>query len=155
MLEFNILQSHKELSMPACATQGKVAEPSPIRNLFLPVPDTDFREFLDEVAELARFAPEIVTTIEGDLDAHAREKKQLRLEDQKFFESRTEGLPGLDIEDGELLSEALTLGVGRPRMPAEAVYVFLMMRGFLGSLSAKQSRRFLRESVSAGPRARS
>ncbi len=33
-------------------------------------------------------------------------------------------------------------------MSAEAVYVFLMLRGFLGSLSTKQSRRFLRESMS-------
>jgi hypothetical protein len=33
-------------------------------------------------------------------------------------------------------------------MPAESVYVFLMLRGFLGSLSTKQSRRFLRESMS-------
>ncbi len=36
-------------------------------NLILPVPDTDFREFLDEVEELARFAPEIIGAIEKDL----------------------------------------------------------------------------------------
>jgi len=134
--------------MPACATQGKIGEPSPINNLFLPIPDTDFRDFLDEVSELARFAPEIITAIEVDLDAHARRKKKLRLEDRKFFESQTEDFPGLGIEDGALSSGELTLGEGRPRMPAEVVYVFLMMRGFLGSLSTKQSRRFLRESMS-------
>jgi len=134
--------------MPACATQRTIAEPAPISNLFLPVPDTDFREFLDEVGELARFAPEIITAIERDLDAHARRKKQLRLEDRKFFESRTEDLPELCIAESTLLSEELTLDVGRPRMPADAVYVFLMMRGFLGSLSTKQSRRFLSESMS-------
>jgi len=148
MLVFNNLTLLKELSMPACATQETIADPPSISNLFLPVPDTDFREFLDEVAELARFAPEIITAIEGDLDAHAREKKKLRLEDRKFFESQTEDLPELSIEESALLSEELTLDVGRPRMPADAVYVFLMMRGFLGSLSTKQSRRFLRESMS-------
>ena len=134
--------------MPACATQKKIADQPLIGKLFLPVPDTDFRDYLDEVDELVRFAPEIITVIEGDLDAHAREKKKLRLADREFFESRTEDLPGLDIEDGELLSNELRLAVGRPRMPSETVYVFLMMRGFFGSLSTKQSRRFLRETMS-------
>jgi len=134
--------------MPACATRETIAETAPVSNLFLPVPDTDFGAFLDEVADLLRFAPEIITAIEGDLDAHAREKKQLRLADRKFFESRTADLPDLQIEGSSAPSKKLFLGVGRPRMPAEAVYVFLMMRGFLGSLSTKQSRRFLRESMS-------
>ena len=134
--------------MPACATRETIPETAAIRNLFLPVPDTDFRDFLEEVDQLLRFAPEIVTAIEGDLDAHALAKKKLRLEDRKFFESRTEDLPDLDIEEDELLSEDLTLAVGRPRMVGEAVYVFLMLRGFLGSLSTKQSRRFLCESMS-------
>jgi hypothetical protein len=134
--------------MPACATQEKIADQPAMSNLFLPVADTDFRDFLDEVDEVVRFAPEIITAIEGDLDDHACRKKKLRLEDRKFFESHTEDLPQLGIECAELLSEALRLEVGRPRMPAEAVYVFLMLRGFLGSLSTKQSRRFLHESMS-------
>ena len=134
--------------MPACATQEKVARSASVSNLFLPVPDTDLRAFLDEVAELARFAPEIITEIEKDLDVHAREKKKLRLADRKFYESQTGDLPDLDIEDGELRSDDLTLSVGRPRMPGEAVYTFLMLRGFFGSLSTKQSRRILHESMS-------
>jgi len=148
MLVFNNFQRRKELSMPACATEQKIADPPTISNLFLPVPDTDFRDFLDEVDELARFAPGIITAIEADLDAHAREKKKLRLEDRKFFESQTEDFPELGIESGELSSEALSLAVGRPRLSADAAYMFLMLRGFLGSLSTKQSRRFLRESMS-------
>jgi len=134
--------------MPACATQKTIADQPPISNLFLPVPDTDFRDFMDEVEELARFAPGIITAVEADLDAHARRKKKLRLEDRKFFESQTEDFPVLGIEAGELSSEALTLEAGRPRLTADAVYMFLLLRGFLGSLSTKQSRRFLRESMS-------
>jgi hypothetical protein len=114
----------------------------------LPVPDTDLRDFLDEVDELAGFAPEIITAIEVDLDAHARRKKKLRLEDRKFYESRSEDLPGLGIEEGQVSIQELRLEEGRPRMPTEAVYMFLLLRGFLGSLSTKQSRRFLRESMS-------
>ena len=46
MLVFNNFQSRKELNMPACATQKTIADQPTISNLFLPVPDTDFRDFL-------------------------------------------------------------------------------------------------------------
>ncbi len=42
--------------MPICATQETIPETAPISNLFLPVPDTDFHDFLAEVAQLLRFA---------------------------------------------------------------------------------------------------
>ena len=134
--------------MPACATQEKITDRPVVCNLILPVPDTDFRDFLDEVEELAWFAPEIIAAIEKDLNAYAREKKKLRQADQKFFESRTEDLPGINIRERNILADDLKLAVGRPRMSGYAVYVFLMVRGFLGSLSTKPARRFLRESMS-------
>jgi len=148
MLECNNFHPRKELNMPACATRKTIADQPAISNLFLPVPDTDLRNFLDEVDELAGSAPEIITAIEADLDAHARRKKKLRMEDRKFYESCTEDLPGLCIEGGQVSIQELRLEEGRPRMPAEAVYMFLLPRGFLGSLSTKLSRRFLRESIS-------
>ena len=66
--------------------------------------------------------------IEKDPDAHAREKKKLRLEDRRFFEGRTAELPEPDIEEENILAAELNLAVGRPRMPAYAVYVFVMIR---------------------------
>ena len=115
----------------------------------MPVPETDFRDFLDEVDELARFAPEIIATVEADLDVRAREKKILRLADKEFFASQTSDLPGLDVEEQEILAEELELAIGRPRMSAYMVYVFVMIRGFLGgTLASKPSRRFLHESMS-------
>jgi hypothetical protein len=134
--------------MLVCATQNKTNTPLAPGNLFLPVPDTDFRDYLDEVDEVVRFAPEIVAAIEQDLDTHARKKKHLRMEDRRFFESRTGDLPDLDIRQRTILADELTLAVGRPRMPGEAVYLFLMLRGFLGSLSSKSAQRFLRKSMS-------
>ena len=135
--------------MTACATQETIVKRFPIGNLFLPVPDTDFRDFLEEVDELRKFAPEIIDEIEADLDTEARAKKKLRLEDQEFFARQTLDLPGVDVEKMELLANELELGIGRPRMSADMVYLFVMMRGFLGgSLSSKSSRRFLRESMS-------
>jgi hypothetical protein len=134
--------------MLTCATQQEVGENGCVGNLILPVPDTDFRDFLDEVEELARVAPEIIVAIEKDLDGYGREKKRLRLADKKFFESRTDDLPGMNIQERNILADQLKLAVGRPRMPGYVVYVFLMMRGFLGSLTTKPARRFLRESMS-------
>lgn len=134
--------------MPACATQEMVGERGTTGNLILPVPDTDFREFLDEVEQLARFAPGIIVAIEADLDANAREKKRLRLADKKFMESQTYELPAMNIQERNVVAEELQLAVGRPRMPGYAVYLFLMIRGFLGSLTDKPARRFLRESMS-------
>ena len=65
--------------MPTCATEENKSDKTPLSNLILPVPDTDFRDFLDEVEELAGFAAQIIEAIEKDPDAHAREKKKLRL----------------------------------------------------------------------------
>ncbi len=134
--------------MTACATERRIGKTCAVGNLFLPAPDTDFRDFLQEAEELARFAPEIIPAIERDLDIRAKEKKRLRQEDRKFYASQTCKLPGINVEERNLLAEELNLAVGRPRMPAYAVYVFLMIRGFLGSLTSKESCRFLRESMS-------
>lgn len=134
--------------MPACATEQNNSVETPLSNLILPIPDTDFRDFLDEVEELAKFAPQIIEAIENDLDANAREKKKLRQEDCRFFASATADFAQLNIQEADILAGELNLGTGRPRMPAYGVYVFLMIRGFLGSLTTKAARRFLRESMS-------
>jgi len=86
---------------------------------------------------LAKSAPEIIATIEADLEVHARQEKKIRLEDKKHFANRTADLPKLDIKERNLLAEKLNLAVGRPLIPGYTVYVFLMVRGFLGSLTAQ------------------
>jgi hypothetical protein len=135
--------------MPACATHKETTDIPCSGNLILPVPDTDFRDFLDEVDELVGFAPEIVTEIEKNLDTHALKKKRLRLADRKFFESQTGDLPELDITERNMPAEDLDLAVGRPRMSGYAVYLFLMLHGFLGSLTSKKARRS--EQTATGP----
>jgi IS5 family transposase len=119
-----------------------------LNELFIPVPDTDLNAFLREVEHLASIAPEILSCIEKDQDAHAKEKKRLRLEDQKFIQAQTDELPGMCAEATELPSDGIGLETGRPRMPPLLVFLCLMLKGFLGSLTDKQSRRLLSESMS-------
>ena len=87
ILLFNNLRTKKGVKHANMCDREKISDTNPYCNLILPVPDTDFRDFLDEVEELAGFAAQIIEAIEKDLDAHAREKKKLRLEDRRFFES--------------------------------------------------------------------
>jgi hypothetical protein len=120
-----------------------------VGNVTSPIPDTDFRDFLDESPELLRVAPYILEKVNQDLDSLARKKKLLRQEDREFFQSQTDDLPTLDLLPPCERDEAsLTLEVGRPRMSAASVFLFLMLRGFLGSLTSKSARRMLLESMS-------
>jgi hypothetical protein len=134
--------------MTTRATQQKVGENIRVGNLFLSLPDTDFREFLDETEELARIYPEIILAIDKDLDGVALRKKRLRQSDKRFFANQTTTLPFLDIDENNSPVTEMKLGVGRPRLPAYIVYIFMMTRGFLGSLSTSPASRFLSESIS-------
>ncbi len=66
MLVHNNLKTCMALIMPAGATRKTVADPPGICNLIFAVPDTDVRDFPDEVDDLARLAPEIITAIETE-----------------------------------------------------------------------------------------
>lgn len=116
--------------------------------LFLTLPNTDFRDYLLEVDLFIQNAPEITAAIERDLDAHARAKKLRRIQDRRFLENQTADLNGLDFTELELQPEELELKGGRPRMSAYLVFLFSMLRGFLGSLTSRQAARFLTESIS-------
>lgn len=116
--------------------------------LLLPVPNTDFREYLEEAVSLADHFPDIITSIDADLDRHAKEKKALRLADQKFLDNQTPNHPGLDFVESKTIPAELSLQTGRPRMQPLLVFIFIMIRGFLGSVSDKQACRFITESMS-------
>jgi hypothetical protein len=117
-------------------------------NLFLPVPDTDFRDFLLEIDQFAQSEPEIIAAIQGDLDAHAKREKLMRKMDKEFIAAQTKDLPGVAVETKVVSEKDLTLQSGRPRMSAYLVFIFIMIRGFMGSLTTKQSKRFIEESMS-------
>lgn len=148
MLSVNDLTMVHELNIPTCSTSQKATDAPLFAHLIMPVSATDFRDFLDEVDELVQLAPEILVAIENDLDTHVFAKRRLRMADRKFLDGRTDELPELDICECNRLAKELSLAVGRPRMAGFSVFVFLMLRGFLGSLTTKTAGRFLSESMS-------
>lgn len=119
-------------------------------NFIFAVPNTDLREYLEEVDKLLRFAPEIAEKIDQDLDTLAREKKRLRQEDREFLQSQTANIPTLALPERAHPAgqTPLSLEQGRPRMSATAVFLYMMLRGFLGSLTSKPAQRMLLESMS-------
>ena len=137
------------LHLPSIDPSLNSAESSPrIPYLLLPVPNTDFREYLDEIKSLANSFPEIITSIDSDLENHAKQKKALRLADQKFIENQTPNHPGLEFAESEIIPADLSLQAGRPRMQPLLVFIFIMLRGFLGSVTDRQASRFISESMS-------
>lgn len=132
--------------MTTRATQNELTSPLLDDNLFLPVPDTNFRDLVAETLKLIKFSPEILSSIEADQDAHALKKKELRLADQKFFAEQTAPLPGVCLEPAPAVVPS-GLDAGRPRLPAESLLVFLIIRGYLGSVSDQKAHMFLKESM--------
>jgi len=111
-------------------------------------PDTDMKKVLDQALELAVRKPEILTRIAADQDTLGIAKKRLRLADQRWERAQMLTLPGLPVEEAsERPEDGVSLLEGRPRMLAEVVYVFSVLRGYLGSISDQDTRDRLLDSV--------
>jgi len=135
--------------MKAHAAHSILPSPHLQGNLFLPVTDSDFSNFLGQIEKLAKFAPEILIEIERDLDRKAIGKKKNRLAQHRYEQEMTPEMTGLQLEDCEVNDYKLELDVGRPRMPAYLVYVFLRIKGYLdGSVTSRDAVTFIRESMS-------
>ena len=117
------------------------------KHLILTAPDTEFENFLSELDQLSEREPEILDKIEQDLEKYARNKKKERLEDKRWQEARNPWLSHLPVEDEELKPEELRLEIGCPRMSAFLVYLFMMIRGYLGSIKSQTAQIFLSESI--------
>jgi hypothetical protein len=130
------------------ATQGNVREFDGINNLFLLAPDTEFHDFLNEIDDLAKFSPEILAELDRDLNHYGKEKKKLRLADKAFYQGRTPDLPRFQLEQVSLDWKDFELTIGRPRMPAYWVFVFLMIRGYKNSVTSREAFTFVKESMS-------
>jgi len=116
--------------------------------LFLNVPNSEFADFLAEADRLVRMFPEILKKIDRDLDINGQRKKLERLLDKKWESSQNRKLPNMDIESVEVKPFELRLQGGRPRISSYVVFVFLMIRGYLGGVKCSDFSLLLRESKS-------
>ena len=121
--------------------------------------ETSFSEVLREGFPLLKKDPDILKRIDHDLDSYALEKKAWRLADKAWRDRQTLPL-GLEIEevmkfeknqeDTESSSDddaedfegypGDQLGIGRPRMKAETVFLFMLYRGYFGSVTDARSK---------------
>jgi len=104
-------------------------------NLFLTTSDATFAKYCEEVLSLGEKFPDIYKKISHDQDVHAKKKKLERMLDRQYEESKTLSLPGLDPQLKPLSIDEIELEKGRPRMDVELVLLFLLLRGFYGSVS--------------------
>ncbi len=122
--------------------------PPPVqRRLFHELPATDFGDTLLLGIEMIRNSSHLADLIVQDQDAMALEKKKVRQMDAEWEERR--GLkknqaslfPANDIE-----SESQKMLRTKQRMRPEAVFVFFLVRAYLGNIKSEQSQNFIQDS---------
>ncbi len=109
--------------------------------LFSTTPDTILKAILQKALNLANTYPVILTSIEKDQDALALKKKKIRNADKQYYANKTKSLfcDTTKYNSGEKKEEELELKVGRKRMEAIVVYIFIMIRGYFNSVTDKES----------------
>ena len=116
-------------------------------NLILTAPDTEFGKIFSEVHDLIQREPKILERIEQDLDKQARKKKKMRLDDQAWKIAQNPVLPGMNTLTEKIETDKLVLQKGNHRMPPFVVFLFLIIRGYLGGIKSEVTKRFLEESI--------
>ena len=119
----------------------------PIQGFFFGPTDSQLHQFLSETHQVVQFAPAILDRLEADLQAHALKKKILRAADRRFRAGQTTDLPALKIEWRQLDPQPMRLETGRPRLEPYVVYLFLLLRGFVGGCKEQHARLLLEESM--------
>lgn len=111
-----------------------------IPNLFLTIPNTDLIRIIEESINVLNNYPGILDKIFNDQEKLAKQKKELRLEDKIYFLNKNEDIPGLNISDtNEITPQHLELQTGRPRMNPQTLYLFIITRGYYGSVTDKDA----------------
>jgi IS5 family transposase len=100
-------------------------------NLLLVPFDSKKAKIFDEGLNLMQAFPKILSGIRSDQDARSLTKKELRIADAQWFSEHNQ--PILFEVEESTRSLSAPLGTGRPRLSAEAVFLFLVARGLYGS----------------------
>jgi len=109
-------------------------------NTVLAAPDTELRDIWLEGFRLLDFDAKICSLIEDDIDLAAKREKAARVLDQRHLDKRTpclfEGADRELVESEDIDPSKLVIGTGRSRLlDAEAVFLFLLCRGHLDSIT--------------------
>lgn len=117
-------------------------------HLFLDVPDTKLVKTINEALDLSSHFPEIIEAVENDLEWAGKKAKFDRLRERRWKQSQNPDLPWDSLpEEKEVGIAELSLETGRPRMIAEAVYLFLVLRGYFGSVSDQRAAERFTDSI--------
>jgi hypothetical protein len=117
--------------------------------LFLVAPDSDLMLLIQEAHRLLVSCPGLIKRAEADLDAHARNKKAMRIGDAEWEEAHTAPLPGMPIAPKAVDAANLRLAQGRPRTPAYVVLMALLLRGYFGAgFKSCEATTLMQESIS-------
>lgn len=107
-------------------------------NLFLEVPDTDLAKIIEEAQNTGVIYDLIYQQIEKDLDRKGLQKKKERALDQKYIDRQTGNLSD-ELGDSEPEYNPKNLKIGRPRITAEEVFIFICLRGYFDSVTDKEA----------------
>lgn len=114
------------------------------RNSVLCAPDTELKEILVEGFRLIDHEPAICKCIDTDIDLACKQAKKDRVLDRLWEEQHSPALPGLaptTVDEFRSVHAAeLQLEAGRQRLlDGEAVFLFMLARGYLGSVTSRSA----------------
>ena len=103
-------------------------------------------DFIQCGFEALQIEPGILVSIKEDLDKHALEKKKKRLADAEWIRKQTGSLD-LQCTVTSSRKHDQSLGFGRPRISPEEVYLFMILRGYLDSVTDMVACERIRDSI--------
>ncbi len=112
------------------------------------IPDTKLAKLIKFSLETGELYKEIYKKIESDLDRKGLEKKEIRIKDKLYLAKQT-GILGEEFSCVDNLKITVSeLEVGRPRITAEEVFIFICLRGYFDSVTSEEACERMVESVS-------
>ncbi len=112
------------------------------------VSDTNLAKLIIFSQVTGKLNNKIYSRIESDLDRKGLENKKKRIEDKMYIAKQT----GLLCEEFSYLDEnefkVSELGIGRSRISAEEVFIFICLRGYFDSVTSEEASERMVESVS-------
>ena len=117
-----------------------------LASFFNSTPITNLKEIIEKALKLLKIHPEILGLIDEDRDKLAKKKKEIRLADKKYYESKTSEFQEIDKTEEEIDRNKIKLKDGRKRMDTHLVYLFLIIRGHFGSISDQKAYERIRDS---------